>query len=148
VEKQEHIKGKGGRIEGYQTVIADHGVEDKRLLALEEEYAGVLRMLERQGNSLSQRIREAWQGQALGSLTKNAPTRCREPHISIIGHVTAEEVRRYLTSSEMANGFGNRHLWFCVERSKCLPDGGYHTPDQELVELLKEAIAFARTAGE
>jgi hypothetical protein len=147
VTKREPVK-RGGRIESYQEIVVDHGVEDKRLFLIEEEYAGVLRLLERQGNSLSQRIREAWQGTPVGSLTKNAQTRCNEPHISIVGHVTGEEVERYLTTSEMANGFGNRHLWFCVKRSKCLPDESYHAPDQELVERFKETIAFAPRAGE
>ena len=148
VMKTEPIKGKGGRVESYQEIIADHGEEDKRLLAVEEEMAGVLRMLERQGNSLSQRIREAWQGTPLGSMTKNSPTKCREPHIGIIGHVTAEEIRRYLTASEMANGFGNRFIWLCVQRSKLLPDGSCHTPDEMIVEKLKQAVDFARGVGE
>jgi hypothetical protein len=147
-EKQEPIRGKGGRVEAYQTVVVDEGEPDKRLLCVEEEYAGILRMLERQGNSLSQRMREAWQGQPIGSMTKNSPTKCKEPHISIIGHVTIEEIRRYLTASEQANGFGNRHLWLCVRRSKCLPDGSWHEPDEDLVQHLQDAAEFAVKVGE
>lgn len=147
VVKSEPVKERG-RITGYQEVQVDDGVNDKRLLLIEEEYGGVLRMLERQGNSLSQRLREAWQGRPLGSMTKNSPTRCREPHISMLGHCTAEEVRRYLSHSEMANGLGNRHLWFCVQRSKCLPDGGSHVPDESLVAEFRDAANFALGVGE
>jgi hypothetical protein len=38
IEKKEPIKRKGGCVEGYQTVIEDHGVEDKRLQVIEEEF--------------------------------------------------------------------------------------------------------------
>ena len=41
IEKKEPIKEKG-RIVDYQTVIADHGVIDKRLLVIESEFASVL----------------------------------------------------------------------------------------------------------
>ena len=136
------------RITGYQDVEVDAGEPDKRLLCIEEEYANLLRMLERQGNSLSARIREAWQGSNLGSMTKNASTRCKEPHIGIIGHVTDEEIRRYLTATESANGFGNRHLWLMVRRSKVLPEGGDHEPSAELVRRLYHVVRVARKMGE
>ena len=42
VEKREPIKEKG-RIVDYQVVVADEGVEDKRLLVFESEFAGVLK---------------------------------------------------------------------------------------------------------
>lgn len=147
VEKNEPIRIKG-RVEGYQTVIEDHGEKDKRLLCVEEEYAGVMRLLERQGNSLSQRMREAWQGRPIGSMTKNSKTVCKEPHISIIAHGTCEEVQRYLTATEMGNGWGNRHLWFCARRSKVLPEGGGHSLDDGLVRRLKAAADFAISVGE
>jgi hypothetical protein len=139
---------KAGRVVGYEDVVVDHGVEDKRLLCLEEEYAGVMRMLERQANSLSQRMREAWQGRRIGSMTKNTPTQCREPHISIIGHGTMEETRRYLGTTEIANGWGNRHLWALVQRSKVLPNGGHHEPDPALLAEFRNAYVFARGVGE
>jgi hypothetical protein len=41
----------------------------------------------------------------------------------VVGHITAEELRRYLTRTESADGFGNRFLWLWVKRSKALPFG-------------------------
>jgi hypothetical protein len=68
----------------------------------------------------------------------------------MIGHVTAEELRRYLTQTEAANGFANRFLWICTDRSKLLPLGGQ--VNQEAMAVLRgelvEAISFAKTAGE
>ena len=84
------------------------------------------------------------------SLTKNSPAKATGAHISIIGHITKEELLRYLTVTETANGFGNRFLWFWVERSKTLPFGGeISTIDFfSTVKRLREAIEFAKTVDE
>jgi hypothetical protein len=119
------------------------------LLALEEEFSSTLRVLERDGNTLSPVLREAWDGGALGSLTKNSPARASDAHISIVAHITQSELRRYLTETEMGNGFGNRFLWFCARRSKCLPEGG-HVGDGDLFPLNEQigrALGHARTVG-
>jgi hypothetical protein len=122
VMKSERVKEKGQPVR-YEQVEADPGLSDKRLLVLEPEYANVLKQTERQGNTLSAVLRQAWESGDLRSLTKNSPARATGAHVSLVGHVTGEELRRYLTTTEMANGFGNRHLWACVRRSKQLPEG-------------------------
>ena len=65
------------------------------------------------------------------------------PHISIIGHITADELNRYWTQTETANGSGNRFLWLSAKRSKLLPFGG-HARGDELDEL-NETLARALT---
>jgi hypothetical protein len=117
------------------------GVADKRLLVMEPEFASVLKVVERQGNTLSPVLRKAWEGGELRALVKNSPTRCATPHISMIGHITANELHRYLTATEVANGLGNRHLFVCVRRSKLLPDGG--TPDADFVDACGKEIGYA-----
>ena len=70
--------------------------------------------------------------------------------MSLIGHITEEEVWRYLTETERANGFANRFLWLLVRRSKALPEGA-SVPDAllaPLVDALREVVAFAETVGE
>ena len=32
--------------------------------------------------------------------------------VSIVGHITQDEFRRYLTATEAGNGFGNRFVWY------------------------------------
>jgi hypothetical protein len=125
---------------------ADPGEPDKRLLVVEPEYATVLRRIEREGNSLSCILRQAWESGNLRTLVKNNPTKTTAAHISAIAHITAEELRRYLSTTEMANGFGNRFLWLCVKRSKCLPDGGQSVDLDPYVERVKQAIDHAREA--
>ncbi|MFA5928555.1 MAG: bifunctional DNA primase/polymerase, partial [Candidatus Margulisiibacteriota bacterium] len=104
--------------------VVIEGVSDKRMLVVEPEFASVLKVSSREGNTLSTVVRKAWDDGRLKILTKNSPATATDAHISMIGHITNEELRRYLNSTEAANGFGNRFLWVCCRRSKCLPMGG------------------------
>ncbi|OGM54637.1 hypothetical protein A3F62_04855 [Candidatus Woesebacteria bacterium RIFCSPHIGHO2_12_FULL_44_11] len=134
-----------GRIIDYEDQIIDEGVDDKRLLVLETEFAATLRVLEREGNTLSAIIRRAWDSGNLQTLTKNSPAKATGAHVSIIGHITREELLRYLNDIEEINGFGNRFLWLCVKRSKMLPHGSdiEKVDFSSLVEKVKKAIDFA-----
>ncbi|MBI4796408.1 MAG: DUF3987 domain-containing protein [Deltaproteobacteria bacterium] len=147
------IKEVARRVKGqtvYEDEVVDSGEPDKRLLVVESEFANVLRQIERQGNVLSAVCRDAWDSGDLATLTKNSPTRASGAHISLIGHITEGELKRYLTRTEAANGFGNRILWFCVRRSKVLPEGGrIHEVDfAPFLKHLREAVTFAASAGE
>jgi hypothetical protein len=136
------------RVEGEnkkgETMVLDEGVEDKRLLILEPELAGVLKVMSREGNTLSPVIRQAWDDGTLQTLTKNSPMKATEAHISIIGHITRAELLRHLTETEAANGFANRFIWLMVRRSKELPFGGeWHKVDiAPLVRRLTSALEF------
>ena len=70
-------------------------------------------------------------------------------HVSIIAHVTREELVANLTETERANGFANRFLFAWVRRSKILPEGG--SLDRALLGQLAGELArvveFARAAG-
>jgi hypothetical protein len=120
VEKQP-IKDKG-RVVDYEEVLVDHGVDDKRLLIVEEEFAQALKVMARDGNILSPVLRQAWDTGSLHPLTKTNPIRATEAHISIIGHITRDELLRHLNDTEQANGFANRFLWACVRRSNVIPE--------------------------
>jgi Protein of unknown function (DUF3987) len=114
-----------------------------------EEFAGTLRVMERAGNTLSPVLRDAWGTSKLQTLTKNSPIKATDSHISIIGHVTDDELRAVLTRVEMANGFANRFLFARVKRSKYLPHGGNldFATLQELGEQVAERLTQARTLG-
>ena len=140
----ERIKSGVSSGEGLIYAVRDEAEnnQDKRLLAVESEFATILRVIEREGNTVSARIRDAWDSGRLYTLTKTAPLKATNAHISIIGHCTAEELRRYMTRTEMGNGFANRFLWVCATRSKLLPDGG-NLNDDALRPFIEE-IAAAR----
>jgi hypothetical protein len=132
-----------------ELVIVDPGVKDKRLLVFEPEFARGLKTMAREGNILSTTIRQAWDDGTLSPMTKHSPLIATGAHISIIGHITREELLRHLTETEQCNGYANRFLWFLVKRSKELPRGG-GTPDEvlnPLIERLRVAVEFATEVG-
>jgi hypothetical protein len=126
--------------------VIDPGVEDKRLLVLEAEFAGTLTMMRRPGSVLSRVIRDAWDGRDLAVLTKNNPTRATGPHISIIGHITVDELLAKMDRTSMTNGYANRFLFACVRRARLLPHGGdlEGSAVRELAMRTWERIAQAR----
>jgi Protein of unknown function (DUF3987) len=126
------------------------GISDKRVLCIEEEFAQALKVMKREGNILSPILRQSWDGSPLQPLTKTSPTRCNEPHLSIIGHITPEELRRQLNEIEIANGFANRFMWFYVQRSKLIasPKGVPGHILQPLVDQLIDAVNFGRSTTE
>jgi hypothetical protein len=147
IEKQQPIK-EHGRVVEYQTVVEDPGISDKRLHVIEAEFASTLRVLDREGNTLSALLRQAWDGHDLRVLTKNSPATATAPHISTVVNITRDEVCRYLGRTEAGNGFGNRFLWVCVRRSQVLPDGGGTVDWDPLVQEMRATIAHACTVGE
>ena len=129
--------------------LVDQGESDKRLMALEPEFARLLKVAARDGNTVSPMIRLAWDNGDLHVLTRT-PTKATGSHISIIGHITREELAAELTKTDAANGFGNRFLWSCVRRSKLLPRGG-SLQDSHLEPLrqrLTQALQYTAGAGE
>lgn len=107
--------------DGERTLV-DEGVTDKRLLAIEGEFASALKQFRREGNTLSPVLRTAWDGvHPLRTLTKNAPEVATGAHISLISHCTQDELRRLLTDVEIANGLGNRFLFIRAERARLIP---------------------------
>jgi hypothetical protein len=131
-------------------VISDEGEKDKRLLAVEPEFARVLQVTERESNTLSATIRQAWDCGNLRILTKKQSACSTGAHISIIGHITKDELRRLLTDTAACNGFANRFLWICTRRSKLLPEGGaLQTVDfAAIIGRVQAAVDFARGAEE
>ena len=149
IKKTEPVK-KGGIVTDYQEVIIDPGISDKRAFVVESEFALVLRVMARDGNTLSAIIRNAWDCKDLKTMTKNSPAKATKPHISIIGHITRDELLRYLDNTECGNGFANRFLWLCVKRSKVLPEGGEISESDmsSLATRIREAVEFSHTVGE
>jgi hypothetical protein len=138
---------KTGQVEEVKT---DNGVDDKRLLVTETEFAQALKVMSRPTNILSSIIRSAWDKGNLRTLVKNDPARASGAHVSIIGHITEEELKRELSQCELFNGFANRFLWLAVQRSKLLPEGGTLSTEafQTIVGQLQKAVKAARDIGE
>lgn len=126
------------------------GVDDKRLLVVEHEFGGTLRRAGRDGNDLAERLREAWDGRTLSTLSRSANRLCATgAHIVVIGHITPGELRvRYAESTDVVGGTANRLLPVLVRRSQRLADGD-GVPDgiiRPAAERLAGCRAHAMTA--
>jgi hypothetical protein len=127
-------------------VVSDHGEADKRMCVLEPEFGRVLAVMKRQGNTLSPVLRQAWETGRLMSLTKNNTAKATDALISIIAHITADELLRHLDNTEIANGLDNRFIFLAVRRSQLLPFGGVEVDMAALSNELIEALAYGGQA--
>lgn len=127
-------------------VVLDKGVEDKRLLVLEGEFARILAVAAREGSTISAIIRDAWDLGRLAARARHQKSVATGAHVSIVTNVTVEELRRRLSETEMANGLANRFLFACVRRSKLLPGGGQVDPAvlHRLGSEVRSALEAAR----
>lgn len=113
--------------------------EDKRLFLFEAELGRVFKAMKRDGNTVSQILRQAWDGGNIQTLTKMNPQIATKPHVSLLGHITKFELNAEVCSNDIFNGFVNRCLWIYSERERLLPLGGRSI---EFLELKDLADAF------
>ncbi|MER6363917.1 DUF3987 domain-containing protein [Kitasatospora sp. NPDC001527] len=127
----------------------DPGITDKRLWVVESEYGVTMARGRREGSSLSGILRQAWNGEDLGVMNREALS-ATAPHIAVIGHISPRELRAKMQDAEMAGGTYNRFLPVFVHRNLLLPDAA-GAPD-ELIDNLATAwrtvLADARRIGE
>ncbi len=142
VRDAREILGKDGEV-----ASVEQGVQDKRRLVLASEFSSVLRVAGRRDSILSEILREAWDYGDLKNLVKGAPLRATGAHISLLGHITREELLYRMTEIDIANGLANRILIAAVRRSKTLPNGGSleDASLRPLVSRLREALEAARS---
>ncbi len=122
---------------------------DRRLFVPEPEFAKVLGVTKREGNTLSPTLRAAWDHGDLRTLTKASPLRADGAHITVLGHITRDELLRRLDDTEIANGLVNRFLIVSARRSQLLPEGG-NLDDSELAALageIRPRLEAARKVG-
>jgi hypothetical protein len=122
---------------------------DHRALILEGEFARLLAVINREGTTLSHVLRNGWDHGRLEVKVRKQQAAVRGAHVSLIGHITRDELLRRLSDVEIANGFGNRMLWVCARRSKQLPRGGGTTDDAtDVLCKLRNATDHARRMGD
>jgi len=128
----------------------DPGASDRRLLVIEPEFVSVLKNVSREISTLSPTLRSAWDSRPLAILTRTAPARASDAHISVIGHITATELRHHINPVELANGLLNRFLLLGCRRVRLLPEGGNPDPlkGSGLAGYLATVLGHARTAGQ
>jgi uncharacterized protein DUF3987 len=143
---QRHLLG--GLASGEGLIARLGKIDGGVLCAHEGEFSRTLKAIDRENSTLSEILRQAWDGGALRVITKEA-VEVEDSHVSVLGHITEAELRETFKTVQAANGFGNRVLFFCVNRAQLLPEGG-NLDDQiraELGEKVAEALKKARTVS-
>jgi hypothetical protein len=111
------------------------------------EFAAVIAVMAREGNTLEAVLRDAWDRANLAVMTRNSPLTATGALISIAAHCTIEELRSSVDRMRLVNGFLNRFLLVAVKRARLLPFGGRADVAklQRIGAQLDEAIKAART---
>jgi hypothetical protein len=120
---------------------------DRRRLIQEGEFARVLAVMLRDGQTLSPILRTTWDTGRADIQTRQNERHIRNAHLSMIAHITIQELRRNLKEVELANGLANRVLFCCARRSKSLPFGGGSPNVAGIARKLREAADHARKLG-
>lgn len=131
------------KVPGKKPRRVDAGAADKRLLVWEGELARMFAVMAREGSTLSSVIRSLYDSGKAETLTKN-PYSTSDAHVSIVAHITQEELREKLTNTDAASGFANRFLFCCARRQRLLPFGGRADPE----ELAPHICALQEAAGD
>ncbi len=102
---------------------ADTVRPDRRLCVDESELGRLLKVVGRDGSTLGQSVRSAWDGRKLEVRSRTKTTVARDPHVSMIAQITAEELRARMTDVETNCGTANRFLYALVRQGPAKPSG-------------------------
>jgi hypothetical protein len=130
-----------------ENVLIEPGVDDKRLLCEIQELAGTMRAGRSERSTLFQTIRESWDGVDLATMAKNARRAATAPHISIVSHITPEELVKLQTDADVFGGTWNRFLWIASKRARLRPHGGDFDDLGEIQAAVRSVVTHARNVG-
>jgi Protein of unknown function (DUF3987) len=106
---------------GIEVVV--EGVDDKRLVIVEEELSRIFQSGKRNGNTTSEILRQCYDyPDELRALSRTSPLKSTEPTISIIGHITREGLKSTMPDAEAFNGFANRFTFIASKRTCSIPE--------------------------
>ena len=134
---------------GFKNIVKP-GVDDKRLFIREGEAASIFQLAGKKESRADIILRDGWDGLPLKNIVKgktdgiNNSAMCQEPHLSISGDTTRDELKRRMPDGADQNGFGNRFLYAFVYRTKMCPNGGPQLDWTNEVVQLHQIIQWAR----
>jgi hypothetical protein len=106
-----------------QTVVIEEGVDDKRLLVVEEEFSRILQIGKRDGVTMSEVLRQCFDvPDALRAPSRKSYLVSTNPFVSIVGHITPEGLKKCMDSAEAFNGFANRFMFIASHRTASIPE--------------------------
>lgn len=117
------------------------------------ELAGLLAVMERDNNTLSSVLRDAWDGKPMQVNTRHLRLCVENVSLGIIANVTRSDLVK-VKAVDIGNGFINRFMFIWSERGKLLPEGAnidalFKSEAWLLVaKELREAIDASEKLGE
>lgn len=94
--------------------------KDRRMLVNEDEFARLLEVTSRTGNTLVQVLLSGWDSATIGVRTKGSgKVRVSRPHIGVVGNVPDTDLRSALHG--FSSGFANRFMYLLVDSPHDLP---------------------------
>ena len=137
--------------EGIIHKIKDTGDPDqeKRLMVVEPEFSQILTAGKREGSTVSQIIRKAFDEDEF-EIIKTEPIKSTNSHVGFLGQITPSETVKYTTRNDAESGLMNRFLFVDCIRTKYLPIPERIPEETErlIVEDLKRHIDFSKDLGE
>jgi hypothetical protein len=133
------------RLGGYLRSNDSEPVE-KRAFVIEPEFARLLVVNARDGSTTSMVLRGAWDEGRLQSVRAKEQRLAEGAHLSLLGHVTPDELRAKMPEADFTNGFANRVLLACVKRARRIPSPTPLEPAliSTFAKRLRAAMDFAR----
>jgi hypothetical protein len=101
---------KNNKTNTYETIEVFLGEEDKRLMSIETEFSKILKESSKSSSTMSEVLRQAYDGEALATLTKSNKRSTSKSHVSFIGHITPSEYEAVRRTEDNENGFVNRFI--------------------------------------
>jgi hypothetical protein len=131
--------------------VADAPAGDSRLLVLEPEYGRLLGRL-MAAHGFSAQLRNAWDGAPLEIARtrrggKRDSVRASFPHISLIAHVTPQELAHFRNRVRLTDGLGSRFLHAIVTGAARRANPWASDRDEKEIELvarIRDAIDYSR----
>jgi hypothetical protein len=122
---------------GSGEALVDALYERQMALVQESEFGAVMKIVNRDGSTLGNIFRQAWDGTPLENHTrKHGDVIARDYMVAMLGHVTVPELLNTISDSDLYGGTINRTLFFCTERSQVLPNFG-NVPGRVVGRLAK-----------
>jgi Protein of unknown function (DUF3987)/Toprim-like len=94
--------------------------DDKRVFAVLPEMSVLLNSMNRDGSNLSGYLRQGWDRLPMEVNRSRESFRASDYLLSVVGHITADELAATMNNVDLYNGVANRFLWAIVKRSKTL----------------------------
>jgi hypothetical protein len=104
----------------------DPGAETNRALVDLSEFGSVLQVTRRIGNTLSDKLRDAYDCRPMMNSAKTSPTKCARPFVSLSAAITPSELAGLMfdggdKSVPTENGLASRFIYALVKRPKLVP---------------------------